>query len=54
MHELENGSVDDLLLDLQKVEEHYDEYAERVKKSKSKDKLAEFISELQQDMKNGD
>lgn len=54
VHELENGSVDDLLLDLQKVEEHYDEYAERVKKSKSKDKLADFISELQQDMKNGD
>ena len=48
------GSVDDLLLDLQKVEEHYDEYAERAKKSKSKDKLADFISELQKDMKNGE
>ena len=54
VQELENGSVDDLLLDLQKVEEHYDEYAERAKKSKSKDKLADFISELQKDMKNGD
>ena len=54
VQELENGSVDDLLLDLQKVEEHYDEYAERAKKSKSKDKLADFIGELQQDMKNGD
>jgi len=50
VHELENGNVDDLLLDLSKVEEHYDEYAERVKSSKSKDKLADFISELQRDM----
>ena len=52
VHELENGSVDDLLLDLSKVEERYDEYAERVKKSKSKDKLGDFIKELQQDIKN--
>lgn len=50
VHELENGNVDDLLLDLSKVEEYYDEYAERVKRSKSKDKLADFISELQRDM----
>lgn len=50
VHELENGSVDDLLLDLSKVEEQYDEYAERVKRSKSKDKLADFIRELQRDM----
>lgn len=50
VHELENGNVDDLLLDLSKVEEHYDEYTERVKRSKSKDKLADFISELQRDM----
>ncbi len=50
VHELENGNVDDLLLDLSKVEAHYDEYAERVKRSKSKDKLADFISELQRDM----
>ena len=40
------------VLKSQKVEEHYDEYAERVKKSKSKDKLGDFIKELQQDMKN--
>lgn len=50
VQELENGSVDDLLLDLQEVEEHYDEYAERVKKSKSKDKLGDFIKELREDM----
>lgn len=51
VQELENGSVDDLLIDLSRVEEHYDEYAERVKKSKKKNKLADFISELRQDMK---
>ena len=54
VQELENGSVDDLLIDLSKVEDHYDEYAERVKKSKKKDKLADFISELRQDMKRID
>lgn len=54
VQELENGSVDDLLLDLSKVEEHYGEYVERVKNSKSRDKLADFISELQQDMKKVD
>lgn len=54
VHELENGSVDDLLLDLEKVEENYTAYAERVKTSKSKDKLGDFIKELQQDMKKGD
>lgn len=54
VHELENGSVDDLLLDLEKVEENYAAYAERVKTSKSKDKLGDFIKELQQDMKKGD
>lgn len=51
VHELENGSVDDLLLDLEKVEENYTAYTERVKTSKSKDKLGDFIKELQQDMK---
>lgn len=51
VHELENGSADDLLLDLEKVEENYTAYAERVKTSKSKDKLGDFIKELQQDMK---
>lgn len=51
VHELEKGSVDDLLLDLEKVEENYTAYAERVKTSKSKDKLSDFIKELQKDMK---
>lgn len=51
VHEIENGSVDDLLLDLSKVEENYATYAERVKSSKSKDKLGDFIKELRQDMK---
>lgn len=51
VHELENGSVDDLLLDLKKVEENYTTYAERVKTSKSKDKLGDFIKELQQDIR---
>lgn len=51
VHELENGSVDDLLLDLKKVEENYTAYAERVKTSKSKDKLGDFIKELQQDIR---
>lgn len=54
VHELENGSVDDLLLDLVKVEENYTAYAERVKTSKSKDKLGDFIRELQQDVKKVD
>ena len=54
VHELENGSVDDLLLDLEKVEENYTAYAERVKTSKSGDKLGDFIKELQHDMKKVD
>nr|DAM81473.1 MAG TPA: hypothetical protein [Caudoviricetes sp.] len=54
VYELENGNVDDLLLDLKKVEENYTTYAERVKTSKSKDKLGDFIKELQQDMEKVD